>query len=125
MTLAEVSLDDKYTKESGRIFLTGQTLEIAWFYNWDGAPILENSLIDMFNWTPEVGWLSVDPITATIPAYSLLQVDVTFVASGLQPAAYTAEIFVNSNDPHTPWLAVPVTMNVEPWLIYLPLIVAQ
>ena len=32
----------------GKILITGQTLEYAWDASWDGGPILENSINDMF-----------------------------------------------------------------------------
>jgi hypothetical protein len=33
---------------AGRVLITGQTLEFAWNLSWDGAPILENSLLNMY-----------------------------------------------------------------------------
>lgn len=37
-----------YSFGDGRVLITGQTLEYAWDASWDGGPILENSINDMF-----------------------------------------------------------------------------
>ena len=37
-----------YSYGDGRVLITGQTLEYAWDASWDGGPILENSIKDMF-----------------------------------------------------------------------------
>lgn len=41
-----------YRYGAGRVLLTGQTLEFAWDRNWDGKPILENSLVELLQWQP-------------------------------------------------------------------------
>ncbi|HUM69029.1 MAG TPA: hypothetical protein PLK31_09310 [Chloroflexota bacterium] len=104
-----------YGMGAGRIMLTGQTLEIAWWYNWDAAPILENSLLDMYIWEPgEVSWLIVEPISGTVAGYSSQAVEVTFDATDLQPGTYTANMITNSNDPVNGRVTIPVTMTVSP-----------
>ncbi len=105
-----------YEMGPGRILLTGQTLEIAWASGWDGAPILENSLLDMLTWEPflDVPWLSEEPISGTVPGYSSVQVQVTFNATGMQPGDHTAEIIIQSDDPVTPSASIPATMTVLP-----------
>jgi hypothetical protein len=45
-----------YRYGAGRVLLTGQTLEYAWWNNWDGKPILENSLVDLFRWQKPFPW---------------------------------------------------------------------
>jgi uncharacterized membrane protein len=42
-----------------------------------------------------------------------MPVQVTFDATSMEPGDYTAEIVVQSNDPVTPTLTIPVTMTVE------------
>lgn len=49
-----VLLDYRYG--AGRVLLTGQTLEYAWWNNWDAKPILENSLVDLFRWQKQFPW---------------------------------------------------------------------
>jgi len=60
----------------------------------------------------DVLWLTIEPVTGTVPAYSSVPVEVTFDATGMEPGDYTAEIVVLSNDPVTPWVSIPVTMTV-------------
>eukprot|EP00362_Geleiidae_sp_MMETSP1317_P001736 CAMPEP_0201284810 /NCGR_PEP_ID=MMETSP1317-20130820/85182_1 /ASSEMBLY_ACC=CAM_ASM_000770 /TAXON_ID=187299 /ORGANISM="Undescribed Undescribed, Strain Undescribed" /LENGTH=162 /DNA_ID=CAMNT_0047606421 /DNA_START=182 /DNA_END=666 /DNA_ORIENTATION=- len=38
-----------YRYGAGRVLITGQTLEYAWIDNWEGKPILENSLLDLYS----------------------------------------------------------------------------
>ncbi|MCA9958432.1 MAG: hypothetical protein KC443_05335, partial [Anaerolineales bacterium] len=110
----EATLVD-YEMGVGRILLTGQTLEIAWAYGWDAAPILENSLLDMYMWQHEdVPWLVIEPVSGTVPGYTATTVQVTFDASWQQPGVYTAEIIVDSNAPVNGRQSVPVTMTVSP-----------
>ncbi|MDW7774527.1 MAG: choice-of-anchor J domain-containing protein [Desulfobulbaceae bacterium] len=45
-----------YRYGAGRVLLTGQTLEYAWWNNWDGKPILENSLMELFDWKKPFFW---------------------------------------------------------------------
>jgi YVTN family beta-propeller protein len=103
-----------YELGGGRVFLTGQTLEFAWNHGWDGSPILENSIADMFAWSPDVTWLSTDPISGTIPGYSSLPIQVTLDSVGLQPDNYGAQLLVISNDIIHPVESVTVTMEVAP-----------
>lgn len=104
-----------YRMGAGRIMLTGQTLEIAWWYNWDAAPILENSLLDMYVWEPgDVSWLGVVPISGTVAGYSSEVGEVIFDATGLQPGTYTANVMINNNDLVNGRVTIPVTMTVSP-----------
>jgi YVTN family beta-propeller protein len=98
----------------GRVLLSGMTLEIAWALAWDAAPILSNSLLDLYNWNPDVSWLSLSPESGVVPGYGSQDVDVTLDATGLQPGVYEAQIFVSSNDPANPLLTVPIAMTVSP-----------
>jgi hypothetical protein len=60
-----------------------------------------------------VSWLATDPLTATIPAGGEQPIEVTLDAAGMEPGEYGAQIRVESNDPVTPTLDVPVTMTVR------------
>lgn len=104
-----------YRIGAGRIMLTGQTLEIAWWYNWDAAIILENSLLDMYIWAPgDVSWLIVEPDAGAVAGYSVQPVAVTFDATGRQPGTYAANMIFDSNDPVNGRFTIPVTMTVSP-----------
>jgi hypothetical protein len=107
-TLVDYGLGD------GRILITGQTLEITWTNDWDGAPILSNSLLDMYIWAvaSDIPWLSVHPTSNTLLAGECQTVEVTFDASSLPPDDYFAGLLIFSNDPDTPQVFIPVTMTV-------------
>ncbi|MCP4359068.1 MAG: hypothetical protein GY796_13720 [Chloroflexi bacterium] len=99
----------------GRIMLTSQPLEFAWYNNWDFAPILENTLLDMHLWQPGgAPWLQTQPVSGTVAGYSATAVQVIFDAAGLQPGNYTADLIISTNDLVTPQATIPVTMVVSP-----------
>jgi len=70
--------------------------------------------LDALGVSPSASWLSMSPVSSTVPAYSSTPVQVTFDATGMQPGTYAADIVVRSNDPVTPSVSVPVTMTVLP-----------
>ena len=61
----------------------------------------------------DIPWLSVSPDLATIPPGGAVSVDVTFDSTGLTPGAYAGYLCVNSDDPVTPIVVVPVSLTVE------------
>jgi hypothetical protein len=69
-------------------------------------------------------WFSMDPVSGTVATNSSMPIQVTFDATGVEPGDYTTEIVVQSNDPVTPSLSIPVTMTVvrSYWEVYLPLV---
>jgi hypothetical protein len=71
----------------------------------------------------DIPWLSISPNTGTTAPLDSTGVEVTFDSMGLTPGDYNANLCVESDDPATPLVAVPVTMlvNENVW-IYLPLI---
>ncbi len=75
------------------------TEEILALYCWQGSN--------------DVTWLSTTPVSGTVPGNNSVPVQVTFNATGMQPGDHTADIVVQSNDPFTPSVAVPVTMTVN------------
>jgi YVTN family beta-propeller protein len=80
-------------------------------YNDEMARILANAV----QWySVDVPWLTTTPVTGTVPGYDILGVQVTLDATGLQPGLYTADLIVTTNDPYTPTLVLPVSMEVLP-----------
>jgi hypothetical protein len=77
----------------------------------------------------DVPWLSLDPITATIPGHSSLPVTVEFDATALAEGAYQAMLAIEHNDgAQTFPVELPVTLTVLPAqdrVKYLPLILVQ
>jgi hypothetical protein len=83
------------------------------FYNYNDemARILANAV----QWySVDVPWLTTTPVTGTVPGFDTLGVQVTLDATGLQPGLYTADLIVTTNDPYTPTLVLPVSMEVLP-----------
>jgi hypothetical protein len=86
---------------------------------------ITNSGGSLLNWTIDesgttcvspfdVPWLSVSPDAGvTIPLGST-QVDVTFDSTGLAPGDYSASLCINSDDPVTPQVQVPIALTVLP-----------
>lgn len=60
----------------------------------------------------DVPWLSENPLTGTTPGGGNDPVTVTFDATSLTPATYTANVCVNTNDTTQRHVAVPVTFVV-------------
>lgn len=79
-------------------------------YNDEMAHILANAVQWYSNDAP---WLITTPITGTVPGYDVQDVQVTLDAAGLQPGMYTANLIVSANDPYTPTLSLPVSMEVQ------------
>ncbi len=64
--------------------------------------------------TPEeIAWLDVGPAAGTAVAGSTGTATVTVDATGLAAGAHTAQLCVNTNDPASPRVTVPVTLTVE------------
>jgi hypothetical protein len=62
----------------------------------------------------DISWLAVAPDTGTTPPLGSSVVDVTFDSTGMTPGDYTAHLCVNSDDPVTPVVQVPVMLTVVP-----------
>jgi hypothetical protein len=62
----------------------------------------------------DIPWLSVAPDTGTTFPLDSTVVDASFNSAGLAPGVYTANLCVNSDDPATPLVQVPVDLTVEP-----------
>jgi hypothetical protein len=63
-------------------------------------------------YSSDVPWLTEDPITGTVPAYSVMPVTITFDASKLDIGTHEADIVISSNDPDG-IETVPVTLTVH------------
>ncbi|MCB8942742.1 MAG: M36 family metallopeptidase [Ardenticatenaceae bacterium] len=61
-----------------------------------------------------IDWVSVMPMSGTVPALSATSVDVTFDSTGYGAGVYTGTLCINSNDATNPLISVPLTMTVLP-----------
>ena len=59
----------------------------------------------------DIPWLSEDPTSGTVDPGMCQTVEVTFTAP-ITPGDYYANLIVDSNDPDTPEITIPVTMTV-------------
>jgi hypothetical protein len=71
----------------------------------------------------DVPWLSENPTSGTVQPGDSVMVEVTFDSTGLIPGEYLATLRVMSNDPDTPEVNVPVTMNVRMNTLFMPIMV--
>jgi uncharacterized membrane protein len=60
----------------------------------------------------DASWLSVDPTSGTTAPGMTDPVTVTLNSTGLAPGDYTAYLCINSNDPSSPVVVVPVDLTV-------------
>jgi len=66
-----------------------------------------------FRFAETCDWIEFEPHTGTVPADQAVDVNVVFI--GEKPGGtYHGEISLNSNDPYTPQIIIPVTMTIEP-----------
>ncbi len=61
-----------------------------------------------------IDWLTEAPLAGVIAPGQSLEIEVTFDATALTADIYSAQILINSNDPATPQVVVPVTLQVKP-----------
>ncbi|MCI0577316.1 MAG: immune inhibitor A [Chloroflexi bacterium] len=87
--------------------------------NWT---IAEDSGSDCVTPDNNVPWATAAPASGTTPAASADQVTVTFDSTGLSPGIYTGSLCVNSNDTGNPVITVPLTLGVNSYMLYLPII---
>jgi subtilisin family serine protease len=89
---------------------------------YDDISLVED-LPDICDLPGDIPWLSTDPVTGTTPGGATSLVDVWFDGTGQPVGTYTATLCAASNDPVTPILQIPVTMNiVEGFWQELPLV---
>lgn len=79
------------------------------YYEWTGqmADVLHKSILYLMGW-----WLTVTPEAGTVPGHSSMPVAVTLDTTDLISGTCPAAIEIDSNDPLTPEVTVPVTMYV-------------
>lgn len=79
--------------------------------NWSVAEAASNCA------TPgNVTWLTASPTSGTTLSNTVSVLDVTFDSTGLPPSTNSAFLCLASNAVNTPLVALPVTLEVLPWL---------
>ncbi|MCD4796659.1 MAG: C39 family peptidase, partial [Candidatus Cloacimonetes bacterium] len=106
----------------------GNIVQIRFYF--DTGDAIGNSFVGWFmddvivtTDNPNISWLALDHHTDTIAPYdSYEEFLVEFDAASMIHGTYTANIVIDSNDPHNPQVIVPVTLTVNnnPPTIVLP-----
>ncbi len=85
----------------------------AWAPALDGGTSTQQGMPFIIEGSIEiVPWLSEDPTSGVVGSGLCQTVTVTFDSTGMAPGPYTAGLKIESNDPDTPTLTIPVTMTV-------------
>jgi subtilisin family serine protease len=83
----------------------------------DGLQVVFNSAFVHDNLAVEfrkiADWMTLDPNSGTVPEAQHQDVAVNLDAAGLEDGIHEATIELDSNDPYTPHVSVPVTLNVS------------
>ncbi len=66
----------------------------------------------VFDWLAGASWLQVEPTSGMVPAGASQDVTVTFDATDLCGGEFAAQVAVTSNDPITPEVSVPTSLDV-------------
>ncbi|MFN2396259.1 MAG: T9SS type A sorting domain-containing protein [Bacteroidales bacterium] len=82
------------------------------FWGGDLMQLMENTINWLLEESGEDIWLSVDINEAFIDADESQNIIITFDATDLSEGVYESSIFILSNDPANPLIAVPATMAV-------------
>jgi hypothetical protein len=100
----------------GRVYMEGDVAADGYFYVIGGrdsaGSIVYATNERLMVYSPDVPWLSEDPISGTVDAGLYQVVDVTFDSTGLAPGDYYADLVIDNNDPFNPQVVVPVTLTV-------------
>ena len=96
--------------------LAGATIGIENLAGTDGLSVVFDNTYMHDNLSVQIlsaNWLSVSPGSGTIEPYSADTVSVGFDATDLAEDTYSGQLTINSNDPDTPTINVPVLMIVS------------
>jgi hypothetical protein len=95
---------------AGMLVAGGQTFELGWGHGEATGVILANMIPSYY--ASSSPWLGARPVTGTVAPGGSTVLTVTLDAAGLISGTYAAEIAIQSNDPLTPTLTVPVSLTV-------------
>jgi hypothetical protein len=75
------------------------------------APYIHDSMAIWIG--TETPWMSIDTSVGTVPAGGSFDITIDFASAELDLGEYLGSIMINSNDPMTPMLTVPVSLSVS------------
>jgi hypothetical protein len=72
---------------------------------------------------PDLPWVSVDPISGTVPPQDSVEINVTFTCT--ETGDYTGTLYVTHNDPCADFIQIPLALHcIQPvYYVYLPIVV--
>ncbi len=73
----------------------------------------------------DLPWVSASPATGSTPGGQSDTVNVTFDSTGLADGVYSGSLCIESNDPITPAVLVPLTLTVDLYEIFLPVVTRE
>ncbi|MGL1887266.1 MAG: M4 family metallopeptidase, partial [Reichenbachiella sp.] len=102
-----------YPYGNGTVVCSGMTLELLYLYEPLSRQVLIN--ITEFNLSNTgLNWISLGTTTDTIPAGQSVDLEVLFNATDLDGGLYEGFISIESNDPASSLIAIPVGLEVIP-----------
>ncbi|MBN2829651.1 MAG: T9SS type A sorting domain-containing protein, partial [Candidatus Cloacimonetes bacterium] len=72
------------------------------------------------SFTPNLNWISVNPVSGTVPQGQSDQIQLTINTTGMAFGNFACNLEVGSNDPTQPLIIIPVTLHVESNLPPMP-----
>ncbi len=94
---------------------SGRVMALSDEYFYYGALDYEDNRLfgnQVFDWLAGASWLQVEPTSGVVPAGTSQAVTVTFDATDLCGGEFAAQVAVTSNDPITPEVSVPASLDV-------------
>jgi uncharacterized repeat protein (TIGR01451 family) len=107
--------DDEFVATKGRVVALNTFIADGSVWTGDIDLIVHNSIVWLQIQRGEpVTWLSVNPVSGTVPSDAAQTIEVTFDASvpEVHTGDFSARLIILSNDPDEPIVEVPVTMHI-------------
>ena len=94
--------------EDGTVSMAGNHAFVS-----DGDRLSLASVVVPCDGADDIDWVSINPISGTVPAMAAVNLDVIFDSTSYAAGVYTGTLCVNSNDAVNPIVTVPLTMTVQ------------
>jgi hypothetical protein len=99
---ATIGIEDMYGREG---------LEVAYY---------ENYMHDSLSIKIYPSWMAVAPAAGHVMPGGVETATVAFMSGDLAPGNYAGNVYLESNDPTTPSVTIPVTMHLGNSCVYIP-----
>lgn len=86
-------------------------VNVIHLFSWDAGSVSNyDEIIITGTDTP---WMILSSTTGTVPPSGSTVIDVDFISTGLISDTYTSNLYISSNDPTNPLIAIPCTLTVN------------